>query len=44
MYLVDRDDPITDIVAKKVVEIGMDGVRNPAMIAEAVVNALGLPK
>jgi hypothetical protein len=27
--LVDRDDPITKILAKKIIELGQRGVRNP---------------
>jgi hypothetical protein len=42
MFLVDRDDVLSDIIAKKVIEIGLDCVRDPADIAKAVVKALGL--
>lgn len=43
MDLVDRNDPLTEIVAKKVVEIGLNGVRDPTGIANAVVKEFGLP-
>jgi hypothetical protein len=31
--LVDRDDPLSEMVAKKVIEIAKSGVRDPADIA-----------
>ena len=34
--LVDRCDPITEIVGKKVIEVGCSGVTDPQEIAEAV--------
>jgi len=43
LHLVDRDDPLTEIVAKKVIKLGLDGVRDPAEIAKAVIEDLGLP-
>ena len=36
--LVDRMDPIAEIVANKVIEVGTSGVTDPQEIAEAVVN------
>jgi hypothetical protein len=30
LRLVDRGDPITELVARKVIEIGQGGVRDPA--------------
>jgi len=42
LSLVDRNDALTEIVAKKVVEIGLDGARDPKDIAKAVVKAIGL--
>lgn len=35
--LVDRHDPITDLVAKKVVEVGTSCVANPQEIADIVI-------
>lgn len=35
--LVDRGDPVTELVAKKVVDIGTSGVIDPDEIARAVV-------
>jgi hypothetical protein len=37
LSLVDRHDPITDLVAKKVVEIGLSGVTDPQEIADTVI-------
>lgn len=40
--LVDRDDPIAEIVAKKVIEIGESGVGDPAEISKCVIEQLGV--
>jgi hypothetical protein len=29
LYLVDRDDPVCEIVARKVIEIGTNGIHDP---------------
>ena len=42
LYLVDRNDPITQMVAEKVIEIGQTGVRDPAEISKLVLKALGV--
>jgi hypothetical protein len=39
--LVDRNDPITEIVARKIIEVGATGVRDPAKISEIAVKELG---
>jgi hypothetical protein len=36
--LIDRSDPVTEIVAKKVLEVGTSGVTDPQEIAEIVVS------
>jgi hypothetical protein len=36
--LVDRSNPVTEIVANKVIEVGTSGVTDPQEIAEAVVS------
>ena len=36
--LVDRSDPVTEIVANKVIEVGTSGVTDPQEIAEIVVS------
>jgi hypothetical protein len=43
LQLVDRSDPICEIVARKVIEIGVDGVGDPQEVANAVVKQLGPP-
>ncbi|MGY3610606.1 MULTISPECIES: hypothetical protein [unclassified Bradyrhizobium] len=40
--LVDRNDPITEIVAKKIIEIGATGVRDPAEISKLAIEQLGI--
>ncbi|WOH53342.1 hypothetical protein [Bradyrhizobium sp. sBnM-33] len=40
--LVDRNDPIADLVAKKIIEIGQTGVRDPADISAQAIRALGV--
>lgn len=41
LYLVDRNDPLTEMVARKIVEIGRDGLRDPHQIAGMAIKALG---
>jgi hypothetical protein len=41
LRLVDRNDPICEIVANKVFEIGRDATRNPGEIAELTIRRLG---
>ena len=36
--LVDRRDPVTEMVAKKVIEVGTSGVTGPREIADIVVS------
>ena len=43
LHLVDRNDPICEIVARKVMEIGRDGTHDPREIAKLAVKQLGLP-
>ena len=42
LHLVDRDDPLAEIVARKIIEIGATGVRDAAEIAEIAVKQLGI--
>jgi hypothetical protein len=42
LNLVDRSDPLTDMVAKKIIDIGATGVRDPAEIAKIAVRELGV--
>ena len=43
LSLVDRDDPLCEIVARKVIEIGATGVLDPAEISKLTIKRLGLP-
>ncbi len=41
LHLVDRNDPVTEMVARKIIEVGKDG-GNPAEIARLAIKALGV--
>lgn len=43
LSLVDRNDPLTEIVARKIIEIGPSPVRDPIQIAELAIKKLGVP-
>jgi hypothetical protein len=38
--LVDRNDPLTDLIAKKVIEVGATGVDDPSEISNIVIRRL----
>ena len=40
LHLVDRNDPICEIVARKIIEIGLDGTRDPQEIAAQTIKQL----
>jgi len=40
LHLVDRNDPICEIVARKTIEIGLDGTRDPQEIAAQTIKQL----
>jgi hypothetical protein len=40
--LVDRNDPLAEMVAKKIIEIGQTGVRDPAEISALTIQELGV--
>ena len=42
LRLKDRDDPVTQIVAKKVFEAAQTGIEDPAEITKLVIRQLGL--
>jgi hypothetical protein len=42
LHLVDRNDPITEIVAKKIIEIGSTGLDDPAQISARAIRELGV--
>jgi hypothetical protein len=41
--LKDRNDPITEMIAKKVIEIAQTGVRDPAQISALAIKEIGIP-
>jgi len=41
--LVDRNDPVTEIVAKKIIEIAQTGERDPLRLAALTIQQLGVP-
>jgi hypothetical protein len=43
MFLVDRNDPLCDIVARKVIEIDAAGIHDPEEIAKLAAKQLGIP-
>ena len=40
LHLVNRNDPVTEIVARKIIEIGATGDRDPTEIAKIAVKQL----
>ena len=40
--LKDRDDPLTQIIAKKIIEVGQTGLKDPEQISARAVEELGL--
>jgi hypothetical protein len=42
LSLVDRNDPLTEMIAKKIIEIGQTGVKEPGQISQLAIKALGI--
>lgn len=40
----DRNDPLTELIAKKIIEVGQTGLKDPAEICGRAIEDLGLPK
>jgi hypothetical protein len=40
--LANRDDPMTRMIAKKIIEVGQTGVRDPTQISHLAIRELGL--
>jgi hypothetical protein len=40
--IVNRDDPITELIAKSIVNVTATGERDPLVVKERAVNALGI--
>jgi hypothetical protein len=39
----DRDDPLTELIAKKIIKIAQTGVHDPAQISALAIKELGIP-
>lgn len=42
LELRDRSDPITNLVARKIIEIGQTGIRDPLQLSALAIKALGV--
>lgn len=42
LNLTERDDPMTQMIAKKIIEVGQTGVRDPKDISRLAIRALCL--
>lgn len=40
----DRNDPLTELIARKIIEVGQTGLKDPAKICVRAIEELGLPK
>jgi hypothetical protein len=43
LRLTDRTDPVTEIIAKKIIEIARSGERDPSKICARAIKELGIP-
>ena len=43
LRLTDRNDPVTEIVAKKIIEVARSGERDPPKICARALKELGIP-
>ena len=43
LRLVDRTDPVTELVAQKILEVARSGVHDPAHICARALKELGIP-
>jgi hypothetical protein len=39
----DRNDPLTEFIARKIIEIGQTGLKDPTQISARAIEELGLP-
>lgn len=44
LSLVDRNDPLCEIIARKIIEVGVIGDCDPRQIADQAVSKIGLPQ
>lgn len=42
MCLANGNDPITEMIAKKIIEVAQTGVKEPAQISELAIRSLGI--
>ena len=42
LRLTDRNDPLTEMIAKKIIEIAQTGVKEPARISALAIEQLGI--
>jgi hypothetical protein len=42
LCLKDRNDPLTEMIAKRIIEIGQAGVKDPAQISQLAIKGLGI--
>ncbi len=40
LHLVDRNDPLTEMVAKKIIEVSQGGINDPAQISQRAIKDL----
>jgi hypothetical protein len=43
LHLVDRNDPLTEMVAKKIIEVSRGGINDPAQISQRAIKDLRFP-
>ena len=43
LHLKDRDDPVTEVLAKKIIEVFKAGDHDPQHVCATVIKQLGLP-
>ncbi len=41
--LVDRSDPLTELLARRIIDIARTGVRDPASLCDQVLQSIGKP-
>jgi hypothetical protein len=42
LSLTDRNDPVTEMIARKIIELGQIGLKDPAVIATRAIEELGV--
>ena len=41
--IVDRDDPLAELLARKIIEVAQTGIREPADISAQAIKEIGIP-